>query len=279
MIVYLNGQFLPREEARISPDDRGFLFGDGVYEVVRSFDGTLFRAGAHWHRLSKSLAAIGAEGPPHRQVQEIAKTLLEKNSLTAGEATVYVQVTRGVAPRRHSYPFPAVPPTVYAFAASFTAPFEKWEAGVRVITVPDLRWGRCDIKATSLLPNVMASEQARVAGAHEALFVRNGLVTEGAHSNFAGVRDGTLITHPANRFILNGVTRLVVLELCRKLKTSVREAAVSEAELPSLEEAMLLGTTNDVMPVVRINDWTISNGRPGLVTRRLQQAFREVVRQ
>ncbi len=279
MVVFLNGQFLPREEARISPDDRGFLFGDGVYEVVRSFSGILFRAAAHWERLNKSLAAIGMESPPHRQVQDIAEALLEKNGLRGGEATVYVQVSRGVAPRRHSYPRPAVPPTVYAFAAPFAIPREEWKAGIRVIKVPDLRWGRCDIKATSLLPNVMASEQARGAGAHEAIFVRDGVVTEGSHSNFAGVRDGTLLTHPADEHILNGITRLVVLELSNRLSIPVRETAVSESDLPELDEAMLLGTTNDVMPVVRINDWTIGRGQPGPVTRRLQQAFRELVMQ
>jgi D-alanine transaminase len=170
-----------------------------------------------------------------------------------------------------------VPPTVYAFAAPFTLPPEKSEAGVRVITVPDLRWARCDIKATSLLPNVMANEQAHAAGAHEAILVRDGIVTEGSHSNFAGVRDGVLVTHPVNKHILNGITRLVVLELCRELDIRVREVAVAESELPDLDEAMLLGTTNDVMPVVRINEWKIGNGQPGPVTRRLQQAFNELV--
>jgi len=277
MIVYLNGHYLPKEQARISPDDRGFLFGDGVYEAVRSFDGHLFRAAAHWQRLRNSLVAIGMNGPSDAEVQKIAETLLEKNGLRSSEATVYVQVTRGVAPRKHSYPKPAVPPTVYAFAAPFKLPPEKSEAGVRVITVPDLRWGRCDIKATSLLPNVMANQQAHAVGAHEAILVREGVVTEGSHSNFAGVRDGTLITHPVNNHILNGITRVVVLELCRVLNIPVREVAMAESELPSLDEAMLLGTTNDVMLVVRINDWTIADGQPGQVTRRLQQAFRELV--
>jgi D-alanine transaminase len=277
MIVYLNRRFLPKEQARISLDDRGFLFGDGVYEVVRASDGHLFRAAVHWQRLSNSLSAIGAAGPRADEVQQIADTLLEKNGLQVGEATVYLQITRGVAPRTHSYPRPAVPPTVYAFAAPFTLPEQEWQAGTRVITVPDRRWGRCDIKATSLLPNVMANEQAHAAGADEAIFVRDGVVTEGSHSNFAGVLNGTLLTHPLNHCILNGVTRLVVLGLCHELNIPVREVAVAESELSGLDEAMVLGTTNDVMPVVRINEWIIGNGRPGPVTSRLQQAFRELM--
>jgi D-alanine transaminase len=277
MIVHLNGHFLPRERAHISPDDRGFLFGDGVYESVRAFDGHLFRAAAHWQRLGNSLAAIGIKNPGETEFQKIAVTLLKKNDLRAREATVYVQVTRGAAPRKHSYPRPAVPPTVYAFAAPLELPQKKWDAGVRVITVPDLRWGRCDIKSTSLLANVMANEQAHAAGAHEAILVRDGAVTEGSHSNFAAVRDGVLITHPADKRILNGITRLAVLDLCRELNIPAREIAVNETELPTLDEAMILGTTNDVMPVAQINDWKIGNGRPGPVTQRLQQAFYELV--
>ena len=277
MIVCLNSHFLPKEQAHIAPDDRGFLFGDGVYEVVRAFDGHLFRAAAHWQRLRNSLASLGMDGPSDAELQEIAVTLMEKNGLCSGEATVYLQVTRGVAPRKHSFPRPAVPPTVYAYASAFTLPVEKWESGVQVITVPDFRWARCDIKAISLLPNVLANEQAHAAGAHEAILMRNGVVTEGSHSNFAGIADGTLITHPVNNYILNGITRILVLELCQELNIPVREVPVAESELPDLDEAMLLGTTNDVMPVVRVNQWAIGNGAPGPLTRRLQQAFQELV--
>jgi D-alanine transaminase len=276
MVVYLNGEYLPKDRARVSPDDRGFLFGDGVYEVVRSSDGQLFRAAAHWRRLRTSLKAIGLNGLDEAEAQHIAASLLERNGLQAGEASVYLQVTRGAAPRRHAYPHPAVAPTVYAFAAPFTPPETQCQRGVRVITVPDLRWARCDIKATSLLANVMANEKAQATGAHEALLVRNGAVTEGSHSNFAGVRGGRLFTHPADDHILNGITRMVVFELCSRLGIPVCEVAVAEAELPALDEAILLGTANDVMPVVLINNIKLGNGRPGPVTRQLQQAFREL---
>jgi D-alanine transaminase len=277
MIVYLNGRYIPKEEARISPDDRGFLFGDGIYEVVRAHEGHFFRATSHWQRLRKSLAATEINGPTDAEVQSIAETLLDKNALRSGEATVYLQITRGVAPRKHGYPQPPVAATVYGYAAPFTPPRDKWISGVRVITVPDNRWARCDIKAISLLPNILANQQAQAAGVHEAILVRDGLVTEGSHTNFAAVRDGTFITHPQNNFILNGITRVVVLELCKAVSIPVREFPVSESDLRTLDEAMLLGTTNDVMPVMQINDWTIGNGRPGPTTRRLQKALHELV--
>jgi len=277
MIVYLNGSYMTKEKAHISPDDRGFLFGDGVYEVVRAHEGCFFRANAHWQRLSKSLAATEINGPTDAEVQSIAETLLDKNGLRSGEATVYLQITRGVAPRKHGYPQPPVPATVYGYASPFTPPREKWDSGVRVITAPDIRWARCDIKSISLLPSVLANQRAQAAGVHEAILVRDGVVTEGSHTNFAAVRNGTLITHPANNFILNGITRVVALELCHALNIPVRETPVLESELCALDEAMLLGTTNDVMPVVRVNDWTIGDGRPGLVTRRLQETLREMM--
>jgi D-alanine transaminase len=277
MLVYLNGQFLPKEQAHLSPDDRGFLFGDGVYEVVRSFDGHLFQANAHWQRMRTSLAATEINGPTATELQHIAETLLQKNGLHRGEATVYLQVTRGVAPRRHGFPRPLPPPTVYACSAAFTPPREKWDSGIRVITVPDTRWLRCDIKAISLLANILANEQAQSAGAHEALLVRDGVITEGSHTNFAAVRDGSLVTHPTNSFILNGITRGVVLDLCAGLNIPVSEVGIRAVELPLLNEAMLLGTTNDIMPIVQINDQIIGGGRPGPVTRQLQKAFQEFV--
>ena len=278
MIAYLNGIYSPKGELRISPDDRGFLFGDGVYEVVRAFDGKLFRANEHWVRLRNSLAAIHiTNGPSDSEVQKISETLLDKNKLHSGEATVYLQVTRGVAPRKHAYPNPPVPATVYGFAAAFIPPHEKWQNGIRVVTVPDNRWARCDIKVISLLANAMANQQATAAGAHEALFIRDGAVIEGSHSNFAAVRGGTLFTYPECNYILNGITRVAVLQLCRELKIPVREFPVFESELKSVDEAMLLGTTTDVMPVAKINDWQVGNGQPGPITKRLQQALRELV--
>lgn len=276
MTVYLNGQFLPKDQARISPDDRAFLFADGAYEVVRAYRGHLFRAKEHWDRFAGSLKALRIPPPPNADFSAIASELLKRNHLADAEATVYLQVSRGAAPRKHAFPADATP-TVYAFAAPFTNPVEKWERGVKVITLPDQRWARCDIKSVALLPNILANQQAQEAGAHEAVFVRDGFALEGSASNFAAVLDGVVHTAPRTNYILPGVSRLVALGLCSALGLPVKEFPLAEADLRCATEAMLFGTTNEVMPVVQINDRKVGDGQPGPLTRKLQQAFRDYV--
>jgi D-alanine transaminase len=210
-------------------------------------------------------------------IKTIAQELIRENELS-GDATVYFQVTRGGAPRRHAFPDPGTPPTVYIAATPFTPPLKKWETGIKVILVPDMRWARCDIKSIALAPNVLANQQAHEHGADEAIFVRNGVITEGSHSNFAAVFKGQLVTHPLTNYILPGITRLVVLELCTKLNIQVKEFPIFESELKQADELMILGTTTEVMPVRQVDEWHVGNGQPGLVTRQLQQAFREIAR-
>ena len=276
MTVYLNGQFLPKDQARISPDDRSFLFADGAYEVVRAYRGHLFRAKEHWDRFDYSLKALRIPAPANTDFSAIASELLKRNNLADSEATVYLQVSRGAAPRKHSFPS-EMTPTVYAFTAPFTNPVEKWTTGVKVITLPDQRWARCDIKSVSLLPNVLANQQAQEAGAHEAVLIRDGYAMEGSLSNFAAVLDGVLHTAPRTNYILPGISRLVALALCSALEIPVKEFPVAEADLKCAQEAMLFGTTNEVMPVVQINDRKLGDGQPGPLTRKLQQAFRNYV--
>ncbi len=276
-IVYFNGQFLPKEEVRVSPDDRGFLFGDGVYEVLHAYKGRLFKAEEHWRRLSRNLHELQIDGVEVGLLGDIARELLRQNGLEQGQASLYVQVTRGTAPRRHAFPEPGTPPTVYLSASPFRPSPEKWERGVQVILVPDIRWTRCDIKAVALLPNVLASQQARQRGAEEAIFVREGVVTEGAHTNLLAVFDGQLVTHPLNCHILPGITRAVVLELARELGIPVRESPIRQEELQAAEEILIVGTTTEIAPVVQVENWTVGDGRPGPVTRALQRAFRETV--
>jgi D-alanine transaminase len=276
MIVYLNGQFLPKEEARISPDDRAFLFADGAYEVVRAYRGHLFRAKEHWDRFDYSLKALRIPPPANTDFSAIASELLKRNNLADAEATVYLQVSRGSAPRKHAFPA-GMAPTVYGFVAPFANPVEKWASGVKVITLPDQRWARCDIKSVSLLPNVLANQQAQEAGAHEAVLIRDGYAMEGSLSNFAAVLDGVLHTAPRTNYILPGISRLVALALCSALEIPVKEFSVAEADLKCVSEAMLFGTTNEVMPVVQINDRKVGDGQPGPLTRKLQQAFRNYV--
>jgi D-alanine transaminase len=272
MIVYFNGNFIEKEMVRISPDDRGFLFGDGVYEVIRVYHGELFRAQDHIERLTRSISQMRIRDVDVPRIESIAQELVRQNDLQE-DATVYIQVTRGAAPRRHHFPAPGTPPTVYISASPFVPPENKWETGIKVILVPDTRWARCDIKSIALVPNVMANQQAREHGADEAIFVRDGVVMEGTHSSFATIIAGQLMTHPLTNYILPSITRQVTLELCAKLNIGVKEFPIFESELKQADELMILGTTTEVMPVVQVNDWQVGNGQPGTVTRRLQQAF------
>lgn len=278
MLAYLNGQFLPRAAASVPVEDRGFLFGDGVYEVWRVVNGRLFENDRHLARLQSGLSELRIARPditdPH-VLGAVADRLLAESGLTSGEATLYVEVTRGVAPRTHQFPPVAPPPTVYA-TVNRLAPADDIRArGASCVTVADQRWLRCDIKTIQLLPNVLARQAAAERGALEAIMIRDGLVTEGSHTNVAGVLDGVIRTHPTNNFILPGVTRAVVLDLARSLGLSVQEEPLRESDLRRVDELFLVGTTTDVMPVVRVDDKPVGSGAPGPIATRLSRAFRE----
>ena len=277
-IVYLNGSFVPRAEARVSVEDRGFVFGDGVYEVLRAINGRLFATRFHNRRLEKSLAgvriALQGDDSPERFV-DIGKQLLKENNLTGGEATVYMQVTRGAATRAHNFPPADTPPTIYISVARFTPYSEFAENGASAITHPDLRWGRCDLKTLNLLPNVLASQVAKERGTFEAMLIRDGVVTEGTKTNFFGVVNGSLRTHPCDSHILPGITRSVLRELATALGIELDETPIKESEIPKLSELFLTGTTTDVMPVVRLDDKPIGPGKPGELTRKLQRVLQE----
>lgn len=273
MIAYFNGQYVSKENIKISPDDRGFLFADGVYEVIRSYGGRLFRIDDHLSRLSHSLGELRMAPVSLSHLKTVADQLLHRNNLENEDATLYIQITRGVAPRKHPFPDPETSPTVYVSASVLQPSPAEWETGIAVILVPDLRWGRCDIKSVGLLPNVLASQQAKEQGASEAVFVRDGVITEGSHTSFCAVFDGALVTHPANHHILAGITRSVVLGLCVTLGISVRESPILERTLKGASELMVLGTTSEVVPVVRVDDWAVGDGKPGPITSKLKQAF------
>jgi D-alanine transaminase len=277
-IVYVNGAFVPRTEARVSVEDRGFVFGDGVYEVLRIINGSPFAARFHNERLRRSLEGIrislaGKDSP--ESLTEIGRHLLEENGLLQGEATLYMQVTRGATTRAHNFPPPDVPPTVYISVARFTPYSDLARSGASAITHPDLRWGRCDLKTLNLLPNVLASQAAKERGTFEAMLIRDGVVTEGTKTNFFGVLDGTLRTHPCDEHILPGVTRSILRELARELSVDLDETPIQESEIPQLSELFLTGTTTDVMPVVTLDSRPVGNGRPGEVTRKLQRVLAE----
>lgn len=275
MLVYLDGEYVPHEQARVPVDDRGFLFADGVYEVIRVYDGRPFMAAPHLYRLRAGLRSIRIPADPTNQISAAIERLLEQDELRTGDATIYVQVTRGAAPRRHSFPDPGTPPTVYVAAKPFRQhPASYWEVGVAAISLPDVRWSRCDIKSIALLPNVLANQRAKEADAFEALFVRDGVLIEGSHSNLAAVIDDEVVTYPVCNYILPGITRRLVLDLAEEMGIAVREGAILVDELDRVQELFLTGTTTEVMPIVRLDGRAIGDGQPGPVARKLQAAYR-----
>lgn len=273
-VVYLNGQFLPRGEARLSVDERGFFFGDGVYEVTRAVGGRLFEWPRHLRRLERGLREmrltpnIGGD-----ELESISLRLLRDNDLGDGEAAVYLQITRGAAPRTHHFPPAGTPCTVFLSATRFTPPHEVRAKGGTAVTFPDFRWARGDIKSLNLIPSVLAKQHAVDHGAAEAIFIRDGAVTEGSHTNVFGVIDGELRTYPESNYILAGITRDVTLEIAAELGIPVRLMPIFTHEFPRLEELFITGTTSDVMPIVALNGLPVADGRPGRITMALYEAL------
>lgn len=272
-IVFLNGEYMPRSEARISPDDRGFLFGDGLYEVTPAYNGRFLALDRHLARLQRGGRTLRIELP--RGLEALHGKLLERNDLTdEAMSIVYLQVTRGTAPRTHAFPDPPVAPTVYAWAKAFARPDPReWEEGYGAVTVPDQRWSRADLKTVQLLPLAVAQQAAREAGEADALLVRDGLALEGAHNNVFFVFDEVLVTHPTSNQILPGVTRALVLEEARSHGIPVDERPVSLAELAHASEVFFTGTTTEVRPTVRIDGRPVGQGGVGPLTRRIRDLF------
>ena len=275
MTVYLNGQFLPVEQAKLSVLDRGFIFGDGVYEVWRVVDGKLFEHQRHHRRLLHGLKALEIPIPAAdvAALEGVAHRLLQENDLEQGEGTFYVEITRGAAPRTHAFPPAGTKPTVLGMVSRFEVPHAARAAGVRAITQPDTRWLHCDIKTVQLLPNVMAKQKAQAEGALEAIFVRDGIVTEGTHTSVFGVKNGELLTHPLSPLILPSITREVVLEIAREQRVPVREEAFTDKQLFALDELWVSGTTTDITPIVEVDGRKIGSGAPGPVARQLYAAL------
>jgi D-alanine transaminase len=272
--LYLDGRFSRLEDGCIAVEDRGFQFGDGVYEVIRVHNRRLLWLNEHLTRLRQSLAAVGIGGVGSRHpLETILPELVSRSGLVTG--TVYLQVTRGSAPREFDPP-PGTPPTVLAYTRERPFPSaERILAGISLHPVEDYRWGRCDIKSTNLLAAVMAKEQARLVGCQEVVWIGpNGVVREGGSSNLFVVVGGAMRTHPADRAVLDGVTRQTVLRLARGMGLDVREQAVTLLELAASEEAFVTSTSRDVMPVTAVAGRSIAQGRPGPITLELVQAMR-----
>jgi D-alanine transaminase len=271
MIVYLNGQYLPREEAKISPEDRGFLFADAIYEVVRFCRGHAYHLAEHLNRMRHGLTALRIAADPDFY-PEVAARLLDENGLEDSDAIVYAQISRGAAPRMHSFPPPGTRPTLFAFARA--ADPEPPDEGGRAILVPDERWGRCDIKTVMLLPNILAAQQAREAGAVDALLTRDGIAWEGTKANLFCVCEGVVRTAPNGHRILPGVTRGAALEAARRLGLTVEEKPIPVHDLFTADEVFLASTTLWTYPLVEIDGKKIADGKPGKIARALSRELK-----
>jgi len=273
-IVYLNGEYIPKEEASIPVEDRGFLFGDGIYEVTAAYRGKLFRFPRHLARMNRGLEALRIEFDPSG-VEEVHRRLLAENELLGAPVSyVYLQVTRGVAKRSHKFPDPAPPPTVYMAAGEYhRPPRERWEEGFRAVTVHDVRWARRDLKTVQLLANVLGAQAGVDAGVDEIVFVQDGMAIEGSHNNFFTVFGDTVVTHPLSNQILPGITREVVLELAGRLGYPVEERPVTVRDMHAADEAFHSGTLSEIKPCVEVDGKPIGGGKVGPVTRALFDGF------
>jgi len=276
-IVYLNGKYLPLSEAKVPVLDRGFIFGDGVYEVIPAYGRRLFRLDEHLLRLQNSLTAVRIHNPySELEWKQMLYKLLEKNP--AEDSSIYLQVTRGVAKRDHAFPA-NVTPTVFAMSNPLITTDEKsFNTGVAAITLDDIRWQYCNVKAITLLANILLRQTAIDEGAAEAILVRDGEVTEGAASNVFIVIDGMIKTPPKGARLLPGITRDLIVELAQVQQLPISEVNFSKTELMAADEVWITSSTKEIMPVVKLNDKTIGDGKPGPVARKLFGVFQEYKR-
>ena len=273
-LAYLNGEFLPIDKALVPIEDRGYQFGDAVYEFIASYNGRLFYLEEHLDRLDRSLKGLFFPPVSRETILKAVLTLFEKAEIE--RAGIYIQVSRGVSPRNHAFPDDVHPQIVMTIREVEEKPPELRKNGAAAITVEDFRWGRCDLKTVQLLPNVLAKQKALTAGVFDAVFVSSeGVVREATSSNICIVADGTVITHPLTPQILPGITRMVVIDLCRELDIPVSERFFKTDALYGAEEAFLTGTVTEVLPIVTIDGHRIGDGQVGPVTARLYDALRQ----
>jgi D-alanine transaminase len=272
----VNGEIIKRQDASVDIEDRGYQFGDGVYEVIRVFNGKMFTLAEHLQRFERSLKEIGITLPySNVQIAGMLEELVAKDGLSNG--MIYMQITRGVSPRNHAFPVDTVVPVLTAYSKEVERPVAQMKSGVRTVLVEDIRWLRCDIKSLNLLGNLLAKQKASESGCFEAIQHRGQNVTEGSTSNVFMVKKGVVITHESDNLILKGITKDVLLELCAKNNFPVEERTFNLEELSVADEVFLTSTTAEVMPIVEIAEKKVSSGVPGPVTRKLQALFSEEI--
>lgn len=274
-VVYLNGEYLPQSQAKVSVLDRGFLFGDGVYEVVPVFGGRPLRLNEHLDRLNRSMNRVSLQNPlTANEWNEIFQTLLDRNPGT--DRSIYLQVTRGAAAIRDLSVDPEIRPTVFVMVNEIKpVDYAQLEAGIEAITVEDFRWKACDIKSVSLIANVMVRLYANQSSVVDAVMVRDGLLTEATASNVFVVRNGVISTPPKSDCLLPGITRDLVLELALANGFEVHERDINVTELETVDEIWLTSSTREIAPVVKINTHVIGNGVAGPVWRKIISIYKD----
>jgi D-alanine transaminase len=277
MIVYFNGEYLHLDEVKVSPFDRGFQFADGVYEVLRTYNGKLFRFESHMKRLEFSLSELNINFKVQDEFETISIKLAEMNKLLNHNFSVYIQITRGVQfPRKQNYEN-NLSPTVFVSVSKLKDISYQHKRGVKVILEKDIRWARCDIKSIALLPSIMAKTRAIKSDAYDSIFHRENLITEGSHTNFFAVKNNIIYTAPLSNFILEGITREVIINLCKKNKIKIVEDYVKLDDILQYDEFFITGTLTEITPVVQIDNFIIGNGSPGKLTILLQKYFYEYI--
>ncbi|MBM7690323.1 D-amino-acid transaminase [Enterococcus ureilyticus] len=274
MHILWNDQIVERGEVKIDIEDRGYQYGDGLYEVVRVYNGHLYMMEEHLDRLWSGAEKIRMQLPFSKEkLATNLKKLVDIEGIREGK--LYFQVTRGVdSPRNHALPDPKkVRGVLTANIRSYERPLGKMETGITVAVVPDTRWLHCDIKSLSLMGNILSLDEARQKGFDDAVLVRDGKVTEASAANFWVVKDGTIYTHPDGNLILPGITKKKILELARELEIPVKEEAVYEEELFNADECFVSGSLTEIVPVVKVNDHIVGTGKPGKITKQLLNAY------
>ena len=270
---YYNGEFKPLSEITISPEDRGFLFGDGVYEVVRVHNGRCFALSYHEDRLYRSMRKldIPVRIPPD-ELSELHEILIEQSGINNG--SIYLQITRGSGPRSHSYYKKNYEPNVFMYIKPYAETYDEAHKGVKAISLPDERWENCDVKSVNLIPNIMAATKANKKGAHSAVLFRNGICTECDSSNFFVVKGGIIYTHPADNHILKGIMRqLILTRVAPTCGITVIEREFDKAFVEDGDELFLLASVSSIVPILELDGNVVANGEIGPVTAKLQEAY------
>lgn len=274
--IIFNGEIVEKSEVNIDIEDRGYQFGDGIYEVIRVYNGHLFTKDEHIQRLYESAEKISIRIPfSKKDLMQRLEELVETNQLDTG--IIYLQITRGTYTRQHGFPSEEIIPTYVAYTREMPIPQVSMDNGVKGLLVEDIRWLRCDIKSLNLLGNILAKQQAAEAGCYEAIQHRGEEITEGSSSNVFIVKDNCVITRPATNLILNGITRQVILKLCKENGIEYKEQIFTVNDLKQADEVFISSTTSEVMPIVQINELQINSGTPGKVTKKLQNLFKREI--